>query len=161
MNAVDFGGVYERYVADVYRFALYLTGSHAEAEDIASETFVRAWIATGAIRTETIKAYLFSIARNLHVAGFRRRRRLGSMPADVRDRAPGPGTLVEGRSELDAVLAALQTMPEADRAAVLMRADGVPHDEIARALDLSPAAVRVKVHRARLKLQALGLGGRP
>jgi RNA polymerase sigma-70 factor (ECF subfamily) len=159
MNAVDFGGVYERHAASVYRFALYLTGSHAEAQDIVSETFVRAWTATGTIRTETIKAYLLSIARNLHIEGFRRRRREGAMPPDPRDAAPDPEAAAAGRSELDAVLAALQAMPEIDRAAVLMRADGTSYDEIALALDLSAAAARVKVHRARLKLAALGLGG--
>jgi RNA polymerase sigma-70 factor (ECF subfamily) len=159
MNALDFGGVYERHAASVYRFALYLTGSHAEAQDITSETFVRAWIATGTIRTETIKAYLFSIARNLHVEGFRRRRRVGEMPLDAPDGSPDPEAAASGRSELDAVLAALQGMPEIDRAAVLMRADGTGYDEIARALDISPAAARVKVHRARLKLTAQGLGG--
>jgi RNA polymerase sigma-70 factor (ECF subfamily) len=159
MNAVDFGGIYERYGSDVFRFALYLTGSRSEAEDIASETFVRAWVATGEIRLETVKGYLFSIARNLHIEGFRRRRREGVMPDDVRDAAPGPEAVAAGRDALAAVLAALQAMPESDRAAVLMRADGVPYGDISRALGLTTAAVRVKVHRARLKLAAHGSGG--
>jgi RNA polymerase sigma-70 factor (ECF subfamily) len=152
MSAVDFGGLYEKYAADVFRFALYLAGHKADAEEIASETFVRAWLATGEIRMETVKAYLFAIARNLYVERVRRRARHGEMPADVRDRAPGPDAQAEGRSALDSVLAALQRMPEIDRAAVLMRADGLGYDEIARALGLSPAAVRVRVHRVRLKL---------
>jgi RNA polymerase sigma-70 factor (ECF subfamily) len=159
MNEVDFGGVYERYAADIYRFALYLAGNPAEAEEIASETFVRAWVATGEIRMETIKGYLLSIARNLHVARLRRHGRAGEMPPDVHDAAPGPDAVAAGRSELEAVLAALQAMPELDRSAVLMRADGTSYEEIARALDISPAAARVKVHRARLKLAARGLGG--
>ena len=159
MDAVDFSGIYDKYATDVFRFALYLCGRREEAEEIAHETFVRAWVATGAIRVETVKAYLFSIARNLHVERLRRRGRQGDMPADVRDRAPGPDTRAERRSELEAVLAALQAMPEVDRASVLMRAEGVPYDEIARALGISSAAVRVKVHRARLRLAALGFGG--
>jgi len=159
MNTLDFGGLYERHAADVYRFALYLTGNRADADEIASETFVRAWIASGSIRTATIKAYLFSIARNLHVERLRRRARHGEMPADVRDRAPGPEVVAEGRSELSAVLSALQAMSEIDRAAVLMRAEGVAYDEIGRALGLTSAAARVKVHRARLRLAEQGLGG--
>jgi RNA polymerase sigma-70 factor (ECF subfamily) len=157
MDALDFAGVYERYGADVFRFALYLTGDRARAEDIASETFVRAWVATGEIRLETIKGYLLSIARNLHIEGFRRSRWQGAMPADVRDGAPGPDAVAAGRDALDAVLTALQAMPEPDRAAVLMRADGMAYDEISRALGLSAAAVRVKVHRARLRLVAQDL----
>ena len=54
---------------------------------------------------------------------------------------------------------ALQEMPEVDRAAVLMRANGVPYEDVARALSISTAAARVKVHRARMKLTGLGLGG--
>jgi RNA polymerase sigma-70 factor (ECF subfamily) len=58
--------------------------------------------------------------------------------------------------ELRAVLAALQKLPEEDRAALLMRAqDGMSHEEIAASLGLSVAAVRVRVHRARLQLNAL------
>ncbi len=51
------------------------------------------------------------------------------------------------------MLAALQTLPEIDRAALAMRSeDQLPYDEIARVLGLSLSAVKVKIHRARLKL---------
>ena len=51
------------------------------------------------------------------------------------------------------VLRALQEFPEVDRAALLMRADeGLPYEEIAVALGLPVATVKVKVHRARLRL---------
>jgi RNA polymerase sigma-70 factor, ECF subfamily len=54
------------------------------------------------------------------------------------------------------VLAGLQKLPEVDRAALLMRAfEEMPYEEIARALGLSLAAVKVKVHRARLALAGL------
>jgi RNA polymerase sigma-70 factor, ECF subfamily len=158
MQPLEFGAIYERYAGDVLRFALYLSGNRADAEEIAAETFVRAWIATGEIRVTTIKAYLFSIARNLYIERYRRRGRDGSMPGDVPDEAPGPEAAARSRDELDAVMAALRAMPEVDRAAVLMRADDLPYDDIARALGITLAAARVKVHRARLKLTALGLG---
>jgi RNA polymerase sigma-70 factor (ECF subfamily) len=54
------------------------------------------------------------------------------------------------------VLEALQSLPEADRAALLMHAqDGMPREAIASALGLSIAAVKVRVHRARIKLRRL------
>ena len=57
------------------------------------------------------------------------------------------------KDELDKVLRALQEFPEVDRAALLMRADeGLPYEEIAVALGLPVATVKVKVHRARLRL---------
>ena len=37
-----FHDLYERYYRDVFKFALFLTGDHARAEDLAADTFVRA-----------------------------------------------------------------------------------------------------------------------
>ena len=79
-----------------------------------------------------------------------------------RDTRPGPDRRAQSHIELQAALAALQTLPEIDRAAVLLRAEeGMSYDEVAAALGISPVAARVKVHRARLKLaEALRVGGR-
>jgi RNA polymerase sigma-70 factor, ECF subfamily len=156
MDAIDFGALYERYARDVLRFATFLTGNHAEAEDITSETFVRAWASAGAIRVSTVKAYLFMIARNLYVDGRRQDARRGTPPDDRADPAPGHDAVLDRRNELTQVLAALQLLPELDRAALLMRADDeLAYDDIASALGMSVAAVRVRVHRARLKLMEL------
>jgi RNA polymerase sigma-70 factor, ECF subfamily len=61
MDATDFGSIYKRYSADVFRFALYLCGNRAEADDFLSETFTRAWTSPAGIRVGTVKAYLFMI----------------------------------------------------------------------------------------------------
>ena len=60
------------------------------------------------------------------------------------------------RLELRALLEALQGLPEVDRAVLLMHVqDGMPYAEIAAALGLSVAAVKVKVHRSRIELKRL------
>ena len=61
----DFGTLYTKYAPDVFRFAMYLSGNRSEAEDITSETFVRAWTAPEPIAMATVKGYLLTIARNL------------------------------------------------------------------------------------------------
>jgi len=62
----------------------------------------------------------------------------------------------EQKEQLDTVLAELQKLPEASRAALLMHAvDGMPYEEIARVLDISLAAVKVKIYRARLALAGI------
>jgi RNA polymerase sigma-70 factor, ECF subfamily len=143
---MTFEELYRSHFPEVRRFALYLTGNFAEADDIASETFVRAWAADAPLKAHSLSAYLFSIARNLH----RRSRRRAAFQAEAPDELPGLERELAGRSELAAMLARLQVLPETDRAALLMRAfHDLPYEEIAAGLGISVASAKVKVHRAR------------
>jgi RNA polymerase sigma-70 factor (ECF subfamily) len=152
-SSVDFATVYERHAADVFRFAFYLSGNRSDAEDITSETFVRAFVAPERIKAMTVKAYLLTIARNLFLQGLRRRSRQSPLPDDVADPGPAASHRLEQASELQAVMTTLQTLAEIDRSALLMRAiDGLPYDEIAHALGISLSSAKVKVHRARAAL---------
>ncbi len=164
MDELDFRSLYERYSRDVYRFALYLSGDFARAQDVTAETFARAWAARDRIRLGTIKAYLLTIARNLYRDGLRRPDE-SQLPAlaDVRDPGAGPEAAAQARSELHVVLRALRDVPEIDRAALLMASvEGLPYQTIATALGLSVAAVKVRIHRARVRLNAArGVGGPP
>jgi RNA polymerase sigma-70 factor, ECF subfamily len=148
-----FDALYKKYAPDVYHFALYLSGERGEAEDITSETFVRVWASSEPIRVATVKGYLFTIARNLFLQGLRKKSRQVALDDDLRDPQASPYTQAEQKAELRAVLAELQKLPEIDRAALLMRAfNEMPYEEIARALGISLAAVKVKIHRARLAI---------
>jgi RNA polymerase sigma factor (sigma-70 family) len=69
---LNFQDLYEAYAADVYRFSLWMTGSMYEADDITSETFIRAWARKSTIRTETLKGYLLMIARNIYLGKVRK-----------------------------------------------------------------------------------------
>jgi len=151
-----FEGLYRKYAADVYRFSLCLSGERGEAEDITSETFVRAWASPEPIRAATVKSYLFTIARNLFLQGLRKKSRHVELNENLRDPQASPHAQAEQKEELRAVLAGLQTLPEIDRAALLMRAfDETPYEEIAQSLGISLAAVKVKIHRARLALAGI------
>ena len=156
MGDVTFAAIYEQYAQDVYRFAFYLTGNRSLAEDLAAETFSRAWIAWDRIRVGTVKAYLLMITRNLYRDLLRHR---PEVPLEkewlLADTAPDPESVAVARSELDAVLVALRSLPEAERSVLLMATAGnVPYDAIAVAFGITPAAVKVRVHRARVKLNA-------
>jgi RNA polymerase sigma-70 factor (ECF subfamily) len=155
----QFHELYERYSRDVYRFALYLSGDPALADDIASETFIKLWSSPEPVRFATVKAYLLTIARNLWLMERRRQFRRESIDHafdNLQDPRPGILQSVADKDELARVLAALQQFPETDRAAILMRAvEGLPYEEIAVALRMPPATVKVKVHRARVKLAQL------
>jgi RNA polymerase sigma-70 factor (ECF subfamily) len=149
----DFEQLYKKYAPDVFRFALYLSGNRGDAEDITSETFVRAWTASGPIAMETVKGYLLTIARNLFLQGLRKKSGAAVLHENIRDPRPGPDAAAESRAEYDAVMAGLRELPEIDRAALLMSAwEKLPYDEIARALGISLSAVKMKIYRSRLKL---------
>lgn len=150
----DFQTLYEKYAADVFRFAYFLSGNRADAEDITSETFVRAWTAPGGIRQPTVKAYLLVIARNCYLQGLRRTGRQSPLDEDFVDPRQAPYESAEQRAELRRVMHDLRQLPELDRTALLMSAaEEMSYEEVAEALGLSLAAVKTKIHRARLKLE--------
>ena len=149
----DFSTLYKQYAPDVHRFALYLSGQRADAEDITSETFARVWASPEPIVMATVKGYLFTIARHLFLHGLRKSSRHVALEEDLPDPHMGPAGQVEQDSRLEHVLGELQLLPEASRSALLMHAlDGMAYEEIARVLGISLAAVKVKIHRARLAL---------
>lgn len=158
-NMITFHEIYERYARDVYRYAYWLAGSAEDADDITSETFARAWSGRNEIRTETVKAYLFAIARNIYLKGLRDTKRQSDLNPNHSDPEPAPEQLVESKSELNRAMNAIQSLPEVDRAAFLLRVQHeLPYEEIARTLQLPLTTVKVKIHRARLKLAAREIG---
>ena len=149
----EFSGLYRKYAPDVFRFALYLSGDRSQAEDITSETFVRAWTAPEPVKLATVKGYLLTIARNLFLHGVRRESRHVGLDREMADPQASPYDQAERKEEFRAMLAGLQELAEIDRAALLMRAvDNLPYEEISRSLGISLASAKVKVHRARLAL---------
>ena len=149
----DIEDLYKRYAGDVRRFALYLCGDVVMADEITSDTFVRAWMAAGRIRQPTVKSYLFTIARNAYTDLLRRAARHTQLGENMTDTRISAQTQMEQSAEVRAVLAALQQLPEMDRTVLLMRTlDEMPYEEIAETLGIPVVSARVKVHRARFKL---------
>src|SRR5437879_6394715 len=66
-KTANFAGLYSAYARDVYRFALYLSGNTAVAQDITSEVFLRVWMSGEPVRVNGVKSWLFVIARNLYL----------------------------------------------------------------------------------------------
>jgi RNA polymerase sigma-70 factor (ECF subfamily) len=150
---LGFHELYERHARDVHRFALFLTGNPALADDLASETFVRAWTARGSIREVTVRAYLLTITRNLWRDMQRKEHRLVPL-----EEAGDPAVAARGDDLADLGWAErqLQSIAAGDRDALLLHArDGLSYEEVARRLDISTGAVKSRVFRARQALAAL------
>jgi len=153
---LTFEELFVSYSPHVYRFSVWLCGNTADAEDITAETFARAWLNFSTIRTETLKGYLFTIARNLYLEAHRKSRKQAELSDVHPDPRPGIAQSVETQSEIDQVQATLLTLPEVDRSAFVLRVQyDLSYGEIARVLTLSESAARVKVHRVRKLLFAV------
>lgn len=164
-----FARLHKRYYARVYRIALFRTRSVQDAEDIASETFVRAisHLRTYRFQGESIFPWLSRIASNLIADQGRRaagvtmlsldgggsegvRALIEGLPGD----APDPHTLAE-RQETQAVLRAAIAKLAPDQAeAVLLRfgAD-LPLKDIAEAMGKTEGAIKSLLHRALVNLR--------
>jgi RNA polymerase sigma-70 factor, ECF subfamily len=156
VGPMAFHELYSRYAEDVYRFAHWLSGNPDVARDITSETFVRVWTAPEEPRTETVKAYLFAIARNLHRKQWRRDSRKETLDETMADQMPTPDQAMVQNEQYARTMEAMNALSEIDRTVLLMRAEeDLSYQDIAAATGLSIAAVKVKVFRARAKLAAL------
>jgi len=152
---LTFDHIYQTYFQDVYRFTLWLSRDPSIADDLTSETFVRAWARREGLRTETLKAYLLAIARNLFLHHRHRSGNHDELSLDLPDGAPDPLQRTSSRHDLDGVARVLARLPEPDRTALILRSEhGLPYAEIARVLEISEGAARVKVHRTRRRLLA-------
>ena len=150
-----FTALYVRHYRDVYRFALFLTGDPARAEDLASDTFVRALTARDRIREPTVRAYLLAITRNLYRDQLRRPVQ-PALELDERapDGQPRADRRTESRSELRHLHRQLRYVAAGDRRALLLYAvRNLSYAEIAGRLGISTGAVKSRIARAREALK--------
>jgi RNA polymerase sigma-70 factor, ECF subfamily len=156
---LSFHELYERHSRDVYRFALFLCGEPATAEDLTADTFVRAWTARGSIRDATVRAYLLTITRNLWRDRRRRDWRLVPLDDTIGERSVFQAQ-AEHAIDLKWTEKLLALVANADREALLLYArDGLSYEEIGRRLGIAAGAVKSRIFRARHALIALRAGG--
>jgi RNA polymerase sigma-70 factor (ECF subfamily) len=144
-----FGQIYDAYVAQVYRYLYYRVGSHALAEDLTSETFLRALrrIDSFSWQGKDIGAWFTTIARNLvadHVKSSRFKLEVSTADMLDADRADaGIEDEVLGRLQSAALLDAVRKLkPEQQECVVLRFLQGLSVAETAEVLGRSEGAVK-------------------
>lgn len=150
--SLDFESLFEAEYERLFRAMYVLTGSRMEADDLAQETFVRAYERWERVaRADLPGAYLFKIAFNLHRSRLRSLLRGIHRPQVDISSEPDPSEEVEVRSEVRRVLASL---PRSQReAVVLVEWLGFTSAAAASILRIDPASVRGRIHRARQELR--------
>lgn len=150
----------DRLYASLRRFGL----DETEAQEVAQETFLRAWRSLGSFRGRSMFfTWLYRIGFNEAQRRLARRPPAGAVVAEedrpldlVPDERPGPAARIE-IDELRAALAqALRDLPVDLRAPVVLRdVEGLSTQEAASVLDLGEAAFKSRLHRGRMALRKL------
>lgn len=160
INKESFSVLYDEHIKSIYRFIYFKVSSKEEAEDLASETFLKAWNYLSKIdnsnKIHNFKAFLYQIANNL-VIDFYRKKSL--LPISLNDGewedANIPDTQLSGvdkiKKEDDTaeLKEAFKKIPENYSSVVIWYyLDELQIPEIAQILGKSEGTVRVTVHRA-------------
>jgi len=158
----DFEIVVRRHERAVFSLALRTTRDRDAAEDVAQETFARAWTRLRDFDARRpMRPWLLRIAANLAVSHVR----AAGRTVAIGEREPVASRNPRGDAALDELRERLrdaceELSPEM-RAVVALRYDEeLSIEEIARAVDRRPGAVKVALHRARLRLREIVFGHR-
>lgn len=161
-DSVAYGGLVRKYQDRLCTSLLHVCGSHDEAEDVAQDAFVQAYLKLSTFAGgSAFYTWLYRIAINAAISRRRRRREelsvehtrevLGLEPEDDAEQAEERLMREERAGQ---VQRALNSLTEEHRLILVLREiDGCDYDAIARVLDLPVGTVRSRLHRARLQLK--------
>jgi RNA polymerase sigma-70 factor (ECF subfamily) len=152
-----FAVLVERYKDAVQNLAYRMLGNTTEAEDVTQEAFVRAYTQLATYKpAHKFSTWLLSIASHLAIDQLRRRRFLALPLEDVPllewivDGGVGPEQSALRGERQDEIQSYLQRLPGKYRAVIVLRYwHDFSYEEIASTLNLTPALVKARLHRAR------------
>ena len=155
----------------IYALAVRLTGNVADGQDLAADTFVRAYRAFGSFRGEAaFGTWVYRICLNLWKNQLRARKRRcfwshfslgardddGAAPMDPPSPEPTPEKSVDADERRRRIQEALDRLSPEDRSIVLLReTENSPYEDIAVHLGLPLGTVKSRLARARWKLRDL------
>ncbi len=165
-NIDAFDELIKRYESKIYTVAYKFTGNHADANDLAQETFIRVYQSLPSFRGDSSFAtWIYRIASNVCRDELRRQQRRKKISLDEMMSQPGgnlsladdgvsPEVSLE-KSELQrAVQRCLNTLSDEQRLILIMREiQELSYDEIAAALDCSLGTVKSRLNRSRQALK--------
>jgi RNA polymerase sigma-70 factor (ECF subfamily) len=164
-DAAAYGVLVTRYQGHVYGLAYSFAGRWEDAQDIAQETFIRAYCNLGQLRDpERFAAWLRRVTFSVAVKWMRTFRpglfRQLDGPVDLEsleipDFAPGPPEVLEKQELAEAVRQAIASLPPKYRVPLTMfHLDGLSYQKVADFLDIPLGTVQSLIYRARQRLKA-------
>jgi len=159
-----FAELIRRYERAALAIAYSAVGQGDRAGDAVQEAFVRAWQKLATLKEPSrFGSWLAGIVRNVAIDERRRLRRRATeeLAGDTADSRQDPLNEVHQRETSDQIAVALEGLDEVSRSAVVLRYyEGMSSKQISQLLEISPAAVDMRLMRARQELKRL-LSPRP
>jgi len=156
MAADDRATLLEAQIPALRRYAYGLVREPDMADDLVQDCLERALSRWYLRRSEgDLRAWLFTILRNLYINAYRARRRRG--PSGTLDEASSAGTQdPESGIEARAALAALDQLPEDQKSLLLLIAvEGLSYEEVAKVLGVPIGTVMSRLSRARQRFRTV------
>lgn len=159
-----FGELVSRYESKVYSLALKMLRNPEDAEDVLQDTFLRAYRGIKSFKgNSTFSTWVYRITANSALMRLRKRQ-LPTVsiddadereaPINIADWAPGPVEQMLNQETQAAMTEAIDALPPEFRQVFVLRdIEELSNAEVAEILDLSVAAVKSRLHRARLKVR--------
>jgi len=157
-----FGELVQKYQARLYNTLVHLVGRREEAEDVAQEAFVQAYLKLDTFQQNSaFYTWLYRIAFNTAISRGRRKRPEVSVDQtrvltgrEPTDGGEAPHDRIEREESIRQVHQALAELSDEHRAILVLRElEGNCYETIADILDLPVGTVRSRLHRARAQLK--------
>ena len=150
----NFRAFYKKHRDRLFAYLMRSTGDYHLSGDILQESFTRYLEKYG--QEGQNPALLYTIARNALVDGHRRQGRNARLLDQQEPSRHNPETHLMVREDYRRVLAAMQELEKEERDILsLVVSSDLPYREIARIIGISEANVKVRIHRARVKLKKM------
>lgn len=155
-----FAALYDSYVQRIYRFIFFKVSSAAEAEDIASEVFLKVWhYIQNAKEVKSFSGLLYRIARNCVIDHYRARANRPEVELHEETEITDGGKWMLGihaKIENENLVKALKRLKQEYQEVITLKyIDELETEEIAEITGKGKVAVRVTLHRAVHKLREL------
>jgi len=148
--------LYEKHYDEVLAYCTRRTG-RTDADDATADVFAVAWRRIDEIEWNTVRPWLYGIARGVLANSWRTGRRRKRLFGRVSGLAPEPSDLPEvqvvRRAQDEEVLGAVRRLKPADQEILLLAAwEELSAPEIARTIGISVSAAEQRLHRAKQRL---------
>ena len=151
-----FSQIYDLFVNDIFRFSITIVRDVDVAEDVASETFMRAWKHLPSFKGGNFRSFLYTIAKNYAFDVLKKQSRTTALDADNTEDTDevSPEDKVFASQEAKKLMEAIQNLSELYRLVITLRfMQELSIRETSEILNKSESAVKVAQHRAIKKLE--------